>query len=268
MTKRHATALVAAAFRQAAAPSGGHAQFLAAAATHSYRVQGESIVLQQHPDVFPPSAFGLNFAEQVDFSGCDRAADIGTGTGMLAILAARKGVPDVVATDTSAAALRLTDSNARDLNGVHAVGVRLGHLFCDLQGSFDVITANLPQEIIPPAYRAGLSPLQERAIDGGGRGGNAILLDFLNVAPRHMHETTRLYVIVNTITDYRATLQRITADFSACLVWQGSTATKSFVRDNIGFFRELIDDGTVSLTQDGAGGWQARQFIYRLGLKP
>ncbi len=263
MTARHATAAP-----YPAAPSQGHPKFLSAAAMHSYRLQGESIVLRQHPDVFPPSAFGLNFAEQVDFSGCRRAADIGTGSGLLAILAARKGVPDVKATDTSAAALRLADSNARGLNGVDAVDLRLGHLFCDLEGPFDVITANLPQEIIPPAYRAGLSPLQKRAIDGGGAGGNAILLDFLDIAPRHMHRTTRLYVIVNTVTDYRATLRRITAGFSACLVWEGSTATKSFVRDNIGFFRGLIDDGTVSLTQDSAGGWQARQFIYRLGLKP
>ena len=225
-------------------------------------------MLRQHPDVFPPSVFGLNFAERVDFSSCRRAVDIGAGSGLLAILAARKGVPDVTATDSSAAALRLTDSNARDLNGVAAIDLRLGHLFCDLEGPFDVITANLPQEIIPPAYRDGLSPLQQRAIDGGGHGGNAILLDFLDVAPRYMHDTTRLYVIVNTITDYRATLRRIAAGFSACLVWQGSTATKSFVRDNIGFFRELMEDSTVALMQDAAGSWRARQLIYRLGLKP
>ena len=73
---------------------------------------------------------------------------------------------------------------------------------------------------------------------------------------------------MNTVTDYRATLRRIQARFSASLVWQGRTATKSFVRDNIGFFRELIDAGTVALTEDGAGGWQAQQYIFRLGLRP
>ena len=61
------------------------------------------------------------------------------------------GVSEVKATDTSAAALQLADSNARDLNGVDAIDVRLGNLFCDLDGRFDLITANLPQEIIPPA---------------------------------------------------------------------------------------------------------------------
>ncbi len=247
--------------------STGHGQFVAMTAEHRYVLQGETIVLRQQPDVFPPSAFGLKFAEQIDFSDCRSAADIGTGSGLLAILAARKGIADVKATDTSAAALRLANSNARDLNGVAAIDMRLGNLFCDLEGPFDLITANLPQEIIPPAYRASLSPLQAPAIDGGGEGGNAILLDFLDVASHYMHRATRLYVIVNTVTDYRATLHRIAATFSASLVWQGRTATKSFVRDNLGFSRELMASGTVALSEDDAGGWHALQFIYRLGLK-
>ena len=60
----------------------GDAQFRAAEGTHVYRLQGESIVLRQHPEVFPPSAFGLNFAERIDFSGRRRAADIGTGSSL------------------------------------------------------------------------------------------------------------------------------------------------------------------------------------------
>ena len=250
-----------------ARPLVGHAQFLPRTATYTYRLQDETIVLRHDAEVFPPSPFGLNFAERIDFSSCRRTADIGTGTGLLAILAARKGVTDVKATDISAAALHLADGNARTLNGVDAVDLRLGHFFCDLEGDFDLITANLPQEILPPAYRATLSPLQAKAIDGGGLGGNAILLDFLDVAARQMHRATRLYIIVNTITDYRATLRKIEAKFSASLVWQGKTATKSFVRDNISFFHGLMDAGIVALTQDGRGEWQATQFIYRLGLK-
>jgi SAM-dependent methyltransferase len=228
---------MSAALSMPAAESGmiGHAQFSSATDTHTYRLQDETILLRHDPEVFPPSSFGLNFAERIDFSGCRRTADIGTGTGLLAILAARKGVADVKATDISAAALHLADGNARELNGVDAVDLRLGHFFCDLEGTFDLITANLPH--------------------------------FLDVAARHMHWATRLYVIVNTITDYRATLRKIEAGFSPALVWQGKTATKSFVRDNIPFFRELMDAGIVSLIEDGRGQWQARQFIYRLGLK-
>lgn len=225
------------------------------------------IRLRHHPDVFPPSAFGLRFAEQVDFAGCCRAADVGTGTGLLAILAALKGVGEVKATDTSDLALRLTGYNAGVLNRVDTVETRHGGFFCDLRGSFDTITANLPQDIIPPAYERVLSGRQLKAIEGGGAGGNAVLLDFLNIVPDYMHPGTALYVIVNTITDFRATLRVIDAGFSATLLWQGLTPTKAFVHDNAAFFRDLIDAGTVSLMQDADGRWHAWQFIYRLALR-
>lgn len=232
---------------------------------HTYEVQGEVLDLEHHPDVFPPSAFGLQFARQVDFRGCRRAADIGTGTGLLAILAAKKGVPEVQATDVSLEAVRLAQGNAHRLEAA-AVTVTQGNFFGSLTGRFDVITANLPQEIVPPPYGRELSRPQLRAIHGGGAGGNAVLLDFLDEAPAFMHERGRLYVIVNTITDYRRTLSHIEERFRATLIWEGLTAAKSFVGENIAFFQPLLEAGTIALVQDGHGVWKARQFIYRLTL--
>ena len=248
--------------------STGHARFTEDAAVHAFQVQGEVIALRHHPEVFPPSSFGLNFAERIDYRECRRAADIGTGTGLLAILAAKKGVREVKATDLSELAVTLADRNAREVNGVEGVETRQGHFFCDLVGVFDVITANLPQEIVPPGYQAKLSRLQSQAIDGGGVGGNAVLLDFLGVVPAYMHAATKLYIIVNTVTDYRNTLRAMREGFDATLVWEGLTNAKSFVHENVDFFRELVADGTVSLVEDASGNWQARQFIYRLALKP
>ena len=245
----------------------GHARFTDGKPIHSFLVQGEIVALKHHPDVFPPSAFGLKFAEQIDFTGCRRAADIGTGTGLLAILAAKKGVPEIRATDVSGLAVQLTEQNAREMNAVHGIETRQGHFFCDLRGVFDVITANLPQEILPPDYHAGLSTLQSQAIDGGGIGGNAILLEFLDIAQAHMHPGTKLYIIVNTITDYKVTLQKIYSIYNAELVWEGETSAKAFVHENIAFFQRLIEAGIVCLVADGDGNWRARQFVYRLGLK-
>ena len=161
----------------------GHSKFTETATVHAFGVQGEFVVLTHDPEVFPPSSFGLRFAELVDFHGCRRAADVGTGTGLLAILAAKKGVPDVQATDLSERAARLADRNARQMNGVVGVQTRQGSFFCDLSGTFDVITANLPREINPPNYEAALSRLQSQAIDGGGAGGNAVLLEFSKSRP-------------------------------------------------------------------------------------
>ena len=248
--------------------SQGHTRFTDDIAFHSFRVQGEDIGLWHHPEVFPPSSFGLKFAEQIDLQGCRRAADIGTGTGLLAILAAKKGVAEIKATDLSEFAVRLTERNAFEVNQVTGIDARQGSFFCDLDGVFDVITANLPQEIIPPNYQAKLTRLQSQAIDGGGVGGNSVLLDFLDVVPAYMHAATKLYIIVNTITDYRTTIRAVEERFSATLVWECMTNAKSFVRENLEFFKGFIEEGIVSLVKDDFGNWKARQLIYRLVLKP
>ena len=244
----------------------GHARFTDTATTHAFNVQGETITLRHDPDVFPPSAFGLKFADHIDFRDCGRAADIGTGTGLLAILAAKKGATAVKATDISPVAVRLANLNVRMADAIDIVETRQGHFFGNHGGTFDVITANLPQEIIPPAYGSSISALQSQAINGGGTGGNAILLDFLGVAPNYMHPHTRLYIIVNTITDYKQTLQKMSDVYRATLVWQGVTGVKAFVSENIGFFGDLIDRRVVDLVEDEAGHWHARQFIYQLTL--
>ena len=246
----------------------GHPKFTDASPVHTFRVQNETIILKHDPEVFPPSAFGLRFAEQIDFSKCSRAADIGTGTGLLAILAAKKGLGEVKATDISSKAVELANHNARVLNSVNVVDALQGHFFAHCKGLFDLITANLPQEIIPPAYSSTLSCLQSQAINGQGVGGNQILLDFLEHAPNFMHAQTKLYIIVNTITDYRLTLQKIEKSYGSKLIWQGVTNVKAFVRENIDFFDRLIASGIIDLIEDEHGAWRARQFIYQLTLPP
>ena len=169
--------------------------------------------------------------------------------------------------DFGTLAVRLTLENARTMSVADAIEAYQGHFFCGLGRTFDVIAANLPQEIIPPAYGSAISPLQSQAIEGGGSGGNAILLDFLDIVPAHMHAQSSLYVIVNTITDYRRTIAKIYAMFEPTIVWEGVSSTKTFVRDNIDFYAGLMEAGIVSLVEDGTGGWHAHQFIYRLRLK-
>jgi hypothetical protein len=81
-----------------------------------------------------------------------------------------------------------------------------------------------------------------------------------------MHSSTKLYVIVNTITDYKLTLKKISQKYVAALIWEGITGAKAFVRENGEFFRRLVNQGVVDLVEDEAGNWHARQFIYQLTL--
>jgi methylase of polypeptide subunit release factors len=114
-----------------------------------------------------------------------RALDVGTGSGIHALLAAAHA-EHVVATDVNARALAFTELNAA-LNGVTNVECRRGSLFEPVAGeTFDLITCNAPYVVSPErrwAYRdSGLQAdeVSERVVrDAAGHladGGFATLL--------------------------------------------------------------------------------------------
>lgn len=72
--------------------------------------------------------------------GGRRVLDVGTGSGILAIAAAKRGSREVIAVDTDQVAVDATRENA-ERNGVR-VGVHLGSA-ADVDGAFDVVLANL-----------------------------------------------------------------------------------------------------------------------------
>src|SRR6184192_737454 len=88
-------------------------------------------------------------------AGASRARDVGTGSGIHALLAAAHA-EHVVATDVNARALAFTELNAA-LNGVTNVECRRGSLFEPVAGeTFDLITCNAPYVVSPEsrwAYR-------------------------------------------------------------------------------------------------------------------
>jgi methylase of polypeptide subunit release factors len=87
----------------------------------------------------------------------DRALDVGTGSGVHALLAARHA-REVVATDVNRRALAYTELNAA-LNGARNIECREGSLFEPVQAEmFDLITCNAPYVVSPEtrwAYRDG-----------------------------------------------------------------------------------------------------------------
>jgi release factor glutamine methyltransferase len=81
-----------------------------------------------------------------------RVADVGTGSGAVALTLARLTPnAEIWASDTSAAAVVLARANARRLGVCDRVHVRKGDLLEPLPGAFDVIVANLPY--LPDADR-------------------------------------------------------------------------------------------------------------------
>jgi SAM-dependent methyltransferase len=113
--------------------------------------------------------------------------DLGTGSGIQALLAARHAI-HVIATDVSPRALNFTAMNLR-LNGVTNVELRQGDLYEPVaQGQFDLLVANPPFVISPDAsflYRD--SPLP----------GDAVSENVIRGAPARLREGGFAVVLYN-----------------------------------------------------------------------
>lgn len=131
----------------------------------------------------------------------DRVADIGTGSGLLAIVAARTGA-EVHATDINPAAVRTARNNAEEA-GVE-VTVHEGSLFGPLEGAFDVVLFNAPYL---PGDRDDRT--DEELAWYGGRTGREIIGEFLEELSDHLQEEGPALIVVSSLTDIDATRELI-----------------------------------------------------------
>ena len=225
-------------------------------------VLGVTVTLEHVPGVFTPTAHGLFYANAARINAGERAIDIGTGSGVLAIAAAKLGAR-TVATDVDANAIKAAQRNA-DLNGV-TLDTHVGPLFADATGTFDVIIANLPNEIVAPAYLATLPPAEARSIDGGAAGNEAILA-LIDAAPPYMHARSRLYLPVSGLTDYQAVVRAALSRYVVRLLAVAPIAVKPFVTENLDFYRALADRGVIQLFRNADDAWQSWEYAYELTL--
>ena len=225
-------------------------------------VFGETVILEEAPGVFMPTPHGLFYARSPHVADGERVIDIGTGSGVLGIAAAKRGAR-VVATDVDARAVAAAEHNAR-LNGVE-IETRVGPLFAGVSGTFDVILANLPNEIVAPAHLASLSPEDARTFAGGEKG-NEQLLALLAAAPPHMTHSSRLYLGVHGLTDYHNTLRTALASYRLCLLDISPLPVKEFVTASLPFYQELARRGMIDLFQDAEGQWSSYGYVYELRL--
>ena len=140
-----------------------------------------------------PKGGSLLFCRHLEFRPGERVLELGTGVGLAAVLAAKRGCR-VIATDLVPVAVACARENAL-LNGVgELVEVRLGDCYDPVPGAtFDLICANPPQ-MPTPAGKERHDPVA--AADNGGPDGWEILDKVIAGAPSHLNPGGRLIITI------------------------------------------------------------------------
>ena len=224
-------------------------------------IQGIELELELNEHIFPPSQNGLFYAESIRVNPGETVIDIGTGSGVLGIFAAKQG-GIVSATDIDHYAIETAKRNA-SLNKVR-IEFCQGTLFADFAKKFDVILANLPNEIVPQVYLDSVGGELAHTFDGGDQG-NKHILDLLKAAKMYMHERSRLYLPVHTLTAYHETLREVISHFKAQLIAIAQLPTKEFVQENIDLYLELNKAGTIRIFLH-QGKWHSNGYIFEVSV--
>ncbi|MBF6620090.1 MAG: methyltransferase [Patulibacter sp.] len=189
------------------APDPSLASVAVPAALPGERVSGSRRSLLRLPAVYRPDHDSLLLAETVaaeDIVGA-RVMDLCTGSGVVAVAAARAGAEEVVAIDVSrravlSARLNLLAAGPRTI-------VRRGDLFAaDPGGMYDLIVSNPPY--VPSEDEELPTRGPARAWDGG-TDGRAIVDRICREAPRRLRPGGRMLMVHSELTNHRRTIEML-----------------------------------------------------------
>jgi ribosomal protein L11 methyltransferase len=136
----------------------------------------------------PTTALCLHWLSS-NLSGGERVLDYGTGSGILAIAAARLGAGRVVGVDVDPAAITAAEENARQ----NRVAIELRHVSQPMGDRFDVVVANILTNPLKV-----LAPLLCARLDSGGR---VILAGILSSQAAEIQEAYRPYLELEVLAE-------------------------------------------------------------------
>ena len=158
-----------------------------------------------YEDVYEPAEDSFLFAENLHVSQGEHVLDMGTGSGILGIIAARKA-REVLAIDINPHAVRCANQNAK-LNGVSdKIHFIQSDLFSSLnsQSLYDLILFNAPYV-----------PSEENETDfwlgrswAGGTTGRQVMDSFISKAPKYLQKTGKIMFMQSTLTSVDDTVEK------------------------------------------------------------
>jgi len=155
--------------------------------------------------VYEPAEDTFLLAENLVVNENDVVLDVGTGCGMLGILAAKKA-KRVVATDINPYTVSCAKANARQNSVLAKIDVRQGSLFESIKRSekFDVIIFNAPY--------LSTSESEKKSWIGkawaGGQSGRDLVEPFVSEAPKYLKKKGRIFLVQSSLSEIDKTIQR------------------------------------------------------------
>lgn len=165
----------------------------------------KDIKYQTHPQVYEPAEDTFLLANNLEVERMSRALEIGTGTGLISILASRKARM-VIATDINPHALDCTLKNII-VNKAYNVELRKGDLFEPVKDEkFDLILFNTPY----------LPTSEDETVDGeldaawnGGPSGREVIDRFLCEVKDHLNPGGKVQMVQSTLSGNEETLEKL-----------------------------------------------------------
>lgn len=155
-------------------------------------------------DVYEPAEDSFLFAQNLTVQKGERVLDMGTGCGILGLIAAEKA-SEVVMVDVNPYAVRCAKENAERNNVRGKVYYVQGDLFTPLLDAeeFDVVLFNAPYL---PADEGEADSWLARAW-AGGTSGRWVIDRFVLEVPRHLRRTGRVLLMQSTLADVEETVR-------------------------------------------------------------